>query len=177
MLSYLAEAPLSNLANKVTPLESLQLRRQATASPPVEFSPNSSWVLPQNMLEEHCNLASQAAHMKLQLEQLLRDREQVNEKFEGVEALLYERNPLEEWRVDNELSNVSHRALITLSTSPSSWSTCCGWKFAGKEHAVTTRFTGENDSVEDCRKCPKCYRPAKGDESASSSSSDDTSDD
>lgn len=169
VLSYLAEAPLSNLGERLRgPLKDSRLAASETASSTSLALTDSSandCVLASQMLSEHVELKKTIKALTENYLGMSRSLEELSDQVDGIGHVISPRTPLEEWRVDNDLSKVTHRALISLSASPSTWTTMCGWKFAGESHAATYRL-----EEEEVKGAPDC-------KSLSDSSSDSSSDD
>ena len=174
VLTYLAEAPLSNLGEKIRgPLAESRLASASSGS--ITLVDGVDCVAAKQMLEEHLALKTQLQQLMAECAEMKRETSNLSTELEGVAQVAIKRTPLEEWRVDNEQSGIIHRALISLSTSPSSWMTMCGWKFAGKVHAVTYRLEEEAKGSSCCKKCPKCHKYPM-DSSATSSDSSSSED-
>ena len=176
VLTYLAEAPLSNLGEKLHgPLVRSRLTSLSSSSAPIQNDVLANCVASKQMLDEHLELKSQLEDLTKQLADLKYRTSDIGSELEGVTQLVSKRTPLEEWQVDNEQSGVIHRALVSLNSSPSSWMTMCGWKFAGKTHAdaVTHRLEEDAKRSSCCKRCPKCHKHLSL--SSDTSSSDESS--
>ena len=164
VLSYLAEAPLSSMAER---MGSKMLKHWVSSS-------NSA--APCGELDDRASVGkalSEAKAMKKDFEAqaqkvrtLERAVEVMSEQMDGIAMVLDENITEEQWYVENVLSEVIHRAIVQLNCSPAEWRTLCGWEFPGRRHAKTYRQKYEGT----CRKCPKCFPPAV--ETRSSSDSD-----
>ena len=175
VLSYLAEAPLSNLGDKLkAPLSQVRLSDRGMELEP-QFGRPDCWVHAHEMFDGHKSTISKLAELQAQFDKLKNDLSNVSVNMDGIAEVVSRKSPLEEWRVDNDQSGVTHRALISLNTPPSAWTTMRGWSFAGKKHAVTYRLDEDFKGAPDCKKCPKCHRHTRL--VSSSSSSEDTSSD
>ena len=167
VLSYLAEAPLANLGDKLKgTLSDNRLAQHSSSSSSCHLASERGiqWVGADEMMREHRNLKDQLESLARVFADLNRRTTDLTEEVDGIALLTSERN---------DQSGVVHRALISLSTSPSSWVTMCGWKFAGKDHAITYRFEEEAKGSRCCKKCPKCHKHLSSSASSSDSSSSD----
>ena len=175
VLSYLAEAPLTNLGEKLRPpLNERRLNNMDSMTTLDIDGKHNKWVQAELMLKEHFEQKSQLEQLQNQVRSLMNSLEDMSHKVQGLAEVTSRRSPLEEWRVDNEASMISHKALVSLAASPSVWTTMCGWKFAGKAHAVTYRLEEDAKYAPDCKKCPKCHKHTNV---SSASSTDSSSED
>ena len=177
VLSYLAEAPLSNLADKLrTPLHESRLSEVLKSSQNQMVEQVHDWVGTAALLEEQRQMKSQLDNLLLEFNRLKDTTTSLGTDLDGVAEIVTNRTPLEEWRVGNDQSKVMHRALVSLASSPCNWITMCGWKFAGKDHAVTYRTESDAEKSLCCKLCPKCHKHLTNSSVSSSDSSSDSED-
>ena len=75
-------------------------------------------------------------------------------------------------KVINIKSCVEHAATVSISASPHTWKTKCGWRFANEAFAKT--FDEHANLIHTYKTCPNCIAPnLDEDDSTSSSDSDD----
>lgn len=171
VLTYLAEAPLMSLTQRLKPLESQRLASARTVQHG-QFGELDQRVKALETLANHRDTLESLKMLSNRFRQLETNQENVNSQLEGISLILDQKHEEELMFAINLRSDVKHKALVTLSTSPHSWKTLCGWKFSGKFHARTEMH--ETESQHAGKLCPKCFAlPDSDSEDSSSTSSDD----
>ena len=176
VLSDLSEAPLTNLGDRLRePMAGKKLQAVDLSSFQALRNPKDALVDAEAMCAEHISNREALKEMDKRLMAMGRELDSTKDALQGLTNVVSDRSPLEVWTVVNDSSKVSHSATINLNSSPATWSTRCGWNFAGKIHASTFRASESNLIPADCKSCPKCHRPA--DELSKSSSDSSSSND
>ena len=160
VLSYLAEAPLSSMAERMGS-KTLNKWVSSSSGPPAgEMDIRGT---ADKALTETRNLKKRLEEQLQRITALERSADDTSDQVEGIATYLDEQMQNERWYVENIISEVMHISLVKLDTSPSEWRTLCGWEFSGKRHAKTHRHEIHNH----CQKCPKCFPTiaAEGDSS------------
>lgn len=171
VLTYLAEAPLMSLTQRLKPLESQRLSSAANITDG-QFGELDQRVKALETLSNHQDNHESLIRLSNRCQQLETSQEDINSQLEGISVILDQRREDELMFVINLRSDVKHKAVVNLSTSPHSWKTLCGWKFSGKLHARTEMHGTESQHVG--KICPKCFAlPGSDSEDSSSTSSDD----
>lgn len=171
VLTYLAEAPLLSLNQRIKPLDTQRLKTCDDASH-LDFGELDRRVNAMEMLAVHRQSQDRLDDLQRDISALQRNVEDHSDQLKGISIALEDRQIIETKRIINTISGVEHRAVIALSASPHTWKTKCGWRFAGKFNAET--FDENASLIHAYRMCPKCHLlPDSDDESSSSSSSDD----
>ena len=92
---------------------------------------------------------------ELALVEALTDRVDHTETvLDGMSISLEESAGSQPWYVLNEESRALHRASVDIQSSTRSWTTLCGWPFAGISHVSTYVLEEPYTSF---RRCHKCY--------------------
>ena len=170
VLSYLAEAPLMSMSQRMKPLESQRLDRCENLENR-ELSDLDRRAGATEMFALTKELQNQIQKIDKQLRCVSQTVEDHADQLQGIELSSEPGNMTETWRVVNTASNVQHLALINFSLSPHSWKTKCGWHFSGKSHAETLNPNARE--IHTHKSCPKCYQLPDDQSSSSSSSSTD----
>lgn len=134
VLSYLAESPLIGFSDR------LQSASTVAASSSSGLGKQFSRVkLSECVASAPCadteHLHNEQEILRRELVEVTRQLEDVRDNLEGMAEVLEDERNLESWTVVNDISKVSHKAVIDLSNSPSRWKTLCGWQFAGRRYA------------------------------------------
>ena len=138
-------------------------------------NPFDSLVKGERLFEEYQPAREEISQLKRQISQLKVIIGNMNDRFDGMQRGIQDRNPLEEWQVPNDQSRILRLATVSLQDLPQ-FGSLCGWKFAGKDHAVTYRTCDPDTRPPDCKKCPKCHKHTSSlsDSSSGDSSSNDS---
>ena len=174
ILSYIAEAPLTDLAQRLHTGGLAALPQQVRDSDRPDLRELTGYG---EMLRDSLTRIS---HLEAQLKifhkgfkseannseiEALTDRvDRAETVLDGLAATLEEPTGPQPWFVLNEDSRALHRATIDIKLSTKTWSTLCGWPFAGLTHVST--FVGSEPGV-NFRKCHKCYPEEDSDSSDS----------
>ena len=160
VLSYIAEAPLSDLARRLTEggLSALPEAVRPKDDHRLKLLVNYDDMLSDALvkiacLESELNTFKSVANRKLgDLEHIMDHHEAV---LSGMADVLENVNRVEAWYVYNELSQAVHKALVTVSSDVKKWKTACGWPFAGLKHVTTFTY---NEPIGPCfKRCHKCF--------------------
>lgn len=173
VLTYLSEAPLEGFHHRLEPSRTISQALPITELDQIHFESDLSCrVDVSSLIREHNLIVEETAGMKDQIAKIERLLEDAEHKFEGIADTIEDgQKRAEIWDVHNIISDVHHRSIADFSMSPSEWKTLCGWQYAGKPHAHTSKeITGPYRRV-----CPRCY-PSANDEDTSESSSSTSED-
>ena len=172
VLTYLAEAPLQGLANRVKPLAQSGLKREVLTTGEWHENQFDQKANARDALEVERRRRKELHDMKRTVQCLERKCEDLSTIVEGMALAVDHNQQSEIWHVRNNRSFVMHKSLLSLSTAPHTWKTICGWHFSGKEYVTTDR---SREPRLDCRCCPKCFdvpsKDAESDTTCSDSSS------
>ena len=164
ILSYIAEAPLTDLAQRLHRDGLSSLPQQVRTAEHPEFRELTGYtVMLQEALQRiaqletdlktfHDALSNKAGRASIEI---LTDRvDHAETVLDGVAVSLESATGPQPWFVLNEDSRALHRALIDIKSTTTSWTTLCGWPFAGLKHVAT--HVGIEPKAR-FRKCHKCY--------------------
>ncbi len=149
VLSYLAEAPLMSLTQRLKPLESQRLVSERN-SEEKEFGELDQRVKALETLLSYQDTCESMKTLSKRCLKLERTQEDIGTQLDGISLVLDHKREEELMFVINLRCDVKHKAVVSLSNSPHSWKTLCGWRFAGKIHARTemhgteTQHEGKN---------------------------------
>eukprot|EP00435_Cladocopium_sp_Y103_P026632 s1576_g6.t1 len=173
VLTYLSEAPLEGFHDRLAGGGDPRQVRPFQSLAREQFNTDvDQWIDVENLIAEHNALAGETTKLKHDIARLSRQLEDTEHKLEGIaETVSTDAVRSEVWNVHNIISDVHHRSMVDFNMPPAEWKTFCGWQYAGKPHAHTSK-----DFVETGRKlCPRCY-PSADDNTSSSSSTSSTED-
>eukprot|EP00435_Cladocopium_sp_Y103_P047858 s2395_g14.t1 len=171
VLTYLAEAPLMSLNQRIKPLDCQRLTSLKEREEP-EFGDLDKRVNALEMLDGHRQWQDQLNGLRDEIAVLHRNLEDHSDQLKGIAITIDDRPITDVKKVINTTSGVEHQAVIYLSASPHTWKTKCGWRFAGKFNAET--FDKDAPLIHTYRTCPKCHLlPDSDDEDSTSSSNTD----
>ena len=164
ILSYIAEAPLTDLALRLMNEGAASLPQRLINAEGSEFRDLTCYI---DMLQEtlqrvvqlesglkafHGSLCKKA---ELALVEALTDRVDHTETvLDGMSISLEESAGSQPWYVLNEESRALHRASVDIQSSTRSWATLCGWPFAGLSYVSTYVREEPHTSF---RRRHKCY--------------------
>lgn len=169
VLTYLAEAPLMSLNQRLKPLDSQRLGTLDRTQDP-SFGELDRRVNALEMLAGHRQWHEQLNRVQSDLATVKREVDDHSDQLKGISIVLQDHQIREVKKVINTTSGVEHQAVILMTASPHTWKTKCGWRFAGKFNAET--FAENAPLIHTYRTCPKCHLLPESDEDSSSSSSD-----
>ena len=174
ILTYLSESPLMSMSERVKPLERIKLSPGMDASA-IQFKDFDFRVRALETLAQFNAEAQERRDIDSRLRQIEREQEHQGDIVEGISIAVQERCLADQVQVLNSRSMVVHKSLISLSRSPHTWKTVCGWSYAGKRHAFTIGIA-ETAPVS-YKPCPKCTKQHSNQDSSSSSASSSSSED
>lgn len=164
ILSYIAEAPLSDLARRLHQggLDALPPALRAGSTSIMRRLTDFDAMLKQ-ILERVGSLETDAREFDRKLSGDIRltvaeleDRLDEHEaSLTGIGIALEQDNGRQPTFVLNEISGALHKSLIDLKGCPRKWKTFCGWPFAGIGH-VCTFANGEPQGVS-FKRCHRCF--------------------
>ena len=173
VLTYLSEAPLEGFHHRLGPSRTIPQVHPGAELDQINFESELNYrVEVQSLIRGHNCIVEETAEMKGQIAKLEQQIEDAEHKFEGIaDAIDDGQRRAEIWDVHNIISDVHHRSIVDLSISPAKWKTLCGWQYAGKPHARTSREAiGPGHRV-----CPRCH-PSANDDTTSESDSPSSED-
>lgn len=175
VLTYLSESPLTSMSQRIKPLEKCRLNPniQLSAS---EISELDSRVKALETLNEYKADVRSFVQIVDKIRQIESEISEQSHIVDGLSIVVQEGAFTEQKQVLNSKSCVTHKSLISLTRSPHTWKTFCGWFYAGKRHAHTIAINAP--SPDNYKPCPKCSLPnshvgTSDSSSCSSTSSDD----
>ena len=126
----------------------------------------------QEMLQQARQLKQEIEELSSEVAAVRRDVEDNGDRLTGVEAVVDEGSITMVKKVINAKSCAERAAIVSISASPRTWKTKCGWQFANKAYAKT--FNEHANLTHTYKTCPTCIAPnLDEDDSTSSSDSDD----
>ena len=161
-----------SLSHRLKPLDSQRLT-VPSSSDDIKFGELDRRVNAIEMLAGHRQWCDELKQVLDDILAVRKDVENHSDQLRGVSIVLEDRQLRETKKVVNTMSGVEHQAIISLSASPHTWRTKCGWRFAGKFNAET--FEADATLIHTYRQCPKCHLlpESQDDTSTSSDGTDD----
>ena len=169
ILSYIAEAPLTDLALRLMNEGAASLPQRLINAEGSVFRDLTCYI---DMLQEtlqrvvqlesglkafHGSLCKKA---ELALVEALTDRVDHTETvLDGMSISLEESAGSQPWYVLNEESRALHRASVDIQSSTRSWTTLCGWPFAGLSYVSTYVREEPHTSFRRCHTCTAHLSP------------------